>query len=140
MTEPRWLLRVQVEAIHEDLVREHGGLAGVRDESALESAIAKPINLFLHEKPDVHALAAAYAHGIAKNHPFFDGNKRTAFVIADVFLKLHGYAFSMSEQEAVPLVRGLASGEITQKQFAEFIRLNSKRIGPERDWPKGRKH
>ena len=139
MTEPHWLTRNQVETIHEDLVREHGGLPGVRDENALEAALARPINLFLHEKTDIHALAASYAHGIAKNHPFFDGNKRAAFVVADVFLKWNGYAFSMSEPEAIKAMVGLASSKISQQEFAEFIRLNSKKHVPERSWIKGRK-
>lgn len=134
MNEPRWLSRVQAEAIHEDQVREHGGLAGVRDENALESALARPINLFLHEKADLFALAAAYAHGIAKNHPFHDGNKRAAFVAADVFLKKNGHTFSMSEQEAVTVMVGLASSEISQEQFAEFIRTHSKAFTPDRSW------
>jgi len=138
MTEPHWLTRAQVEIIHDDLMIEHGGLPGVRNETALEATLARPINLFLHQKADIFDLAAAYAHGIVNNHPFYDGNKRTAFVVADVFLKSNGYAFSMSEPEAVRLMVGLASTEITQQEFAEHIRRNSKRVAAGRTWIKRR--
>jgi death-on-curing protein len=139
MMEPHWLTRAQVEIIHDDLMREHGGLPGLRNETALEATLARPINLFLHQKADIYDLAAAYAHGIVNNHPFFDGNKRTAFVVADVFLKRNCYAFAMSEPEAVRVMVALASTEITQQEFAEFIRKNCKKTVAERGWLKRHK-
>lgn len=96
MKEPDWLSRTEVLAFHEEQLREHGGLAGVRDENALEGALARPSNLFHCEKPDLPALAAVYSHGIAKNHPFSDGNTRTALVCAAVFLGLNGIELTLS--------------------------------------------
>jgi death-on-curing protein len=127
MTEPLWLSRTQVEAIHEDLLHEHGGLAGLRAPEGLESALARPINIFLHEKCDLADLAAAYAHGIVKNHPFNDGNKRTAFAVAAVFLDLNGLEITMSEQDATLMVLKLTDSSITQRKFAEYLRENSRK-------------
>jgi len=139
MIEPHWLSRIQVEAIHDNLVCQHGGLPGIRDENALEASVARPINLFLHGQPDIPSLAATYAHGIANNHPFLDGNKRTAFVVADVFLKWNGFAFSMTEREAVTVMVNLAAGTLSQLEFAEYIRKNIKKGAEERAWIKARK-
>lgn len=130
MTEPFWLSRLQVEAIHDDQLHEHGGLAGSRDPGSLEAALARPLNIYLHAKPDLADLAAAYAHGIAKNHPFIDGNKRTAFAVAAVFLDINRVEITMSEQEAVLRVLELTDSSITEKQFAEFLRKNSRKIRP----------
>lgn len=128
MTEPFWLSRAQIEAIHDDQLQEHGGLAGLRAPEGLESALARPINLFLHEKTDLPALAATYAHGIIKNHPFLDGNNGAAFAAAAVFLDMNGVEITMTEQEATVMVLGLAEGSITQKQFAELFRQHSRKI------------
>ncbi|HEY3755915.1 MAG TPA: type II toxin-antitoxin system death-on-curing family toxin [Opitutaceae bacterium] len=127
MKEPIWLTREEVLAFHEEQLREHGGLAGVRDENALEGALARPRNLFLYEKPDLHALAATYAHGIAKNHPFNDGNKRAAFISAYVFLGLNGVELSLTETQAVEVMLALAAGKLDQNGFADCLRKNSER-------------
>jgi death-on-curing protein len=126
--EPVWLSRTEVLAFHEEQLREHGGLAGVRDENALEGALARPSNLFHYEKPDISALAAVYAHGIAKNDPFSDGNKRTAFVCTAVFLGLNGIELTFSEPKAIEAMLALASGTISQAELAKLIRENSRAI------------
>jgi len=128
MTEPVWLTRIQIEAIHDDQLRQHDGLDGLRDPHGLESALARPTNIYLHEKCDLADLAAAYAHGIVKNHPFNDGNKRAAFAAAAVFLDLNGLEITMTEQEAVMMVLRLTDSSLTQKQFAELLRQHSRRI------------
>ncbi|MGD0614598.1 MAG: type II toxin-antitoxin system death-on-curing family toxin [Verrucomicrobiota bacterium] len=128
MTEPVWLSRAQIEAIHDDQLQQHGGLAGIRAPEGLESARARPLNLFLHEKTDLAALVVTYAHGIIKNHPFLDGNKRTAFAAAAVFLDMNGVEITMTEQEATVMVLSLADGSITRKQFTELLRQHSRKI------------
>ena len=127
MIEPVWLSRAQIEAIHDDQLQQHGGLAGIRAPEGLQSALARPLNLFLHEKTDLAALAATYAHGIIKNHPFLDGNKRAAFAAAAVFLDINGLEITLTEPEATVMVLGLADGSITQKQFAELLRQHSRK-------------
>jgi death-on-curing protein len=128
MTRPLWLLRVQVEAIHDHQLHEHGGLAGLQDPGALESALARPLNIFLHSKCDLADLAAAYAHGIVKNHPFVDGNKRIAFAVAAVFLDINRAEITMTEPEAALRMLELTDSSITEKQFADFLRTNSSKI------------
>ena len=127
MIEPVWLSRAQIEAIHDDQLQQHGGLAGIRAPEGFESALARPLNLFLHEKTDLAALAATYAHGIIKNHPFLDGNKRAAFAAAAVFLDINGLEITLTEPEATVMILGLADGSITQKQFAELLRQHSRK-------------
>jgi death-on-curing protein len=127
MTEPFWLSRLPVEAIHDDQLHEHGGLAGLRDPGSLEAALARPLNIYLHAKPDLADLAAAYARGIVKNHPFNDGNKRTAFAVAAVFLDMNQVEITLGEQDAVLRVLELTDSSITEKQFAEFLRKNSRK-------------
>jgi death on curing protein len=119
---PTWLTFPQVTAFHIQQLDEFGGLSGLRDFAALESALARPANLYAYEQADLPALAAAYAHGIAKNHPFIDGNKRTAFMSAYVFLGLNGLDLVMSEPQAVESVLALASGELSQTEFANLLR------------------
>ena len=126
MSTPVWLTREQVLAFHEEQLREHGGLAGIRDEDALNGALGRPLNMFAYEKPDMPALAAANAHGIVMNHPFNDGNKRLAFICAYVFLGLNGMQITMTETEAVDVMLGLAQGEVTQERFADLLRQHSR--------------
>ena len=126
MSAPVWLTREQVLAFHDEQLREHGGLAGIRDENALDGALGRPLNMFAYEKPDLRALAGAYAHGIAMNHPFNDGNKRLAFICAYVFLGLNGVRITMTEAEAVDLMLALARGEETQEGFADFLRQHTR--------------
>jgi len=125
MREPVWLTREEVLAFHEEQLREHGGLAGIRDEGALDGALGRPSNLFHYEKADLPALAAAYAHGIAKSHPFNDGNKRAAFISAYVFLGLNGLDLNLAEPKAIEVMLGLASGKMDQKAFADCLRQNT---------------
>lgn len=126
--EPRWLTRVGIEAIHADQIREHGGDFGLRDEDLLESALSRPRNRFHYEPEncDVYALAASYAFGLAKNHPFVDGNKRVAFVAMALFLELNGHRLEAEEVEAAEIIDELAeqAGE-GEEWLAGWIEENS---------------
>lgn len=128
MKEPRWLTEAVVLAIHERLLADHGGLAGIPDQGLLESALERPQNLFAYEKPSIYALAAAYAHGIAKNHPFLDGNKRTAFMAAYTFLGRNGHQLIASEEKAVVATQELAAGNMSQQAFSIWLKMESKKI------------
>jgi death-on-curing protein len=120
--EPVWLLREFVIAVHERLIAEHGGSAGLRDEGLLESALARPMHLFTYGKPSLTEMAAAYAVGIAKNHAFIDGNKRTAFVAAVVFLSRNGLRLTASEAEATVAMLRVAEGSLTERQLARWLK------------------
>lgn len=124
--EPRWVPRIAVEAFHLDQIREHGGLHGLRDDHALESALARPRQRW-HYQPDsdLPALAAAYAFGLATNHPFNDGNKRTAFLTAVVFLGLNSQRFEAPEPEVVAKILALAAGQLEEPALAEWFRTRS---------------
>jgi death-on-curing protein len=124
MTEPVWLPVGLVIAIHEEQLREFGGPGGVRDLGALESALGRPRNRWVHEEGDLPQLAAAYAFGIARNHPFVDGNKRTALVSLVTVLGLNGIDFLADEAEAVVMILGLAAGEIAEEGLARWISDN----------------
>lgn len=121
----RWLDKKLLLLLHDESLSEHGGMSGMRDEGLLDSALARPQNLTAYEKADVAALAASYCFGIAKNHPFVDGNKRTAFLAAGLFLLLNGAKLTASQTDATHAVLGVASGEISEAQFAAWIRQNS---------------
>jgi death on curing protein len=129
MKEPIWLTREEVLAFHEEQLREHGGLAGIRDEGALDGALGRPPNLFHYEKADLPALAAAYAHGIAKSHPFNDGNKRAAFISAYVFMGLNGLDLTLTEPKAIEVMLLLAAGGMDQNAFADCLRQNTSSSG-----------
>jgi death-on-curing protein len=105
----------------------HGGALGVRDEGLLESALARPQQLFAYGQPDIFAMAAAYAAGLARNHPFIDGNKRVAFMAAYVFLVRNGYAVTASEADAAVTFEQLAAGVLAEDTLTEWLRGNSKR-------------
>lgn len=123
LREPRWVDRLVVDAIHFDLLRAHGGMPGLRDEGALESALARPRQRFAHESScDGATLAAAYGFGLARNHPFNDGNKRVAFVVMGVFLGLNGFEIQSPEAEVVTVMLDLAAGSLTEEQLAERLR------------------
>jgi death-on-curing protein len=122
MTTWRWIEDSVVWAVHEAQLAEHGGLVGVRDTGLLASALARPRNLAVYEAPDVFALAAAYAFGLARNYPFIDGNKRTAFVCAELFLLLNGRELTVSDAECVTQMLLLAAGDLSEPGFAAWLR------------------
>ncbi|MDQ0510629.1 type II toxin-antitoxin system death-on-curing family toxin [Ancylobacter amanitiformis] len=109
-------------AVHDAQIAEHGGGSGLRDEGLLEAALDRPRNLFHYGRPDMADLAAAYAYGIAKNHPFVDGNKRTSLVACELFLALNSLEMTMADTEAVTTWLALASGELSEEDLAERIR------------------
>lgn len=120
-----WLERDVVVSLHADLVVTFGGLAGIRDEGLLESALAQPPNIAAYGEPWLFELAAAYTFDLAKNHAFVDGNKRIAFVAANVFLQLNGYELTAPEPEAVIVIRDLAAGELGEAEIAAWIKSRS---------------
>lgn len=119
----RWVPRLVVDSAHLDQLREHGGLPGIRDENALEAALARPQQK-AHSEPDSHlaTLAAAYAFGLAKAHPFNDGNKRTAFLTSVIFLGLNGKNLDATETDVVQVMTALAAGSLTEAAMARWIR------------------
>jgi death-on-curing protein len=123
----RWIDRRVLLLLHDESLAEHGGTPGIRDEGLLESALARPLNLVAYGKPDVSDLAAAYAVGLAKNHPFVDGNKRAAFLAAGLFLELNGSRLTATQVEATHAMLAVAEGTMDQAAFAEWIRSNSRR-------------
>jgi death-on-curing protein len=124
--EPRWLSRVVVDAIHYDQLREHSGLPGIRDENALESALARPKQRWLYAtRTDVPELAAAYAFGLIKNHPYRDGNKRMGFLAMVTFLGMNGHDFSATDAEVVDEILALAGGAVSEEALADWIREHS---------------
>lgn len=126
--EPHWLDRIVVDAIHNEQIREHGGLAGVRDENALESSLARPRQKRHYEpKTDVAALAAAYGFALARSHPYRDGNKRIAFLAFYTFLGLNGWDFDATETDVVTEIVALAAGTVTEEDLAEWIRAHISR-------------
>jgi death-on-curing protein len=118
----QWVTATAVYAIHERQLDEHGGLDGVRDENSVESALARPQNLAAYESPDAAALAACYAVGIARNHGFADGNKRTAWVVARLFLALNGSALRFDPADAIHTMMDVASGSIREEEVAVWFR------------------
>ncbi|GAB5560117.1 MAG: type II toxin-antitoxin system death-on-curing family toxin [Synoicihabitans sp.] len=126
MTEPIWVLRETVLALQLHSLSLFGGLAGIRDETLLDSALQRPINLFEYgQNPSVPELGAAYAFGLVKNHPFLDGNKRIAFLTATVFLEANELVFSGDQAEAVINTLALAAGELDEAGFAAWLATNS---------------
>ena len=122
MPEWVWVGTEQALAAHSEQLAEWGGLDGIRDEGAFESAMARPQNLAAYGQPDAAALAASYAYGLARNHPFADGNKRTAAVVSEGFLNLNGYALSATDAEIVVIFTVLAAGEIAEDELAAWFR------------------
>ena len=125
MTELHWFSREECLALHDLLLADYGGLAGVRDDNMLESALAKPRQLLAYGQPTLAELAAAYAVGVVKNHPFIDGNKRTGFMLGAAFLERNGHAFVASEVEATLRTLALAAGECTEAAYAAWLADNS---------------
>jgi death-on-curing protein len=124
---PVWIEKRVVLAYHDMQLAEHGGSTGVRDEGLLESALARPQNIaaYADDVPTLYRLAAAYAFGIARNHPFVDGNKRTALVVAIAFLERNGVAFAASQQEAYLTFYDLAAGKVTEEELTAWFEKNS---------------
>jgi len=123
----RWLDKAALLLLHDEGLAEHGGASGIRDEGLFESALARPLNLAAYDNPDFAALAAAYGMGLAKNHPFVDGNKRVAFIAVALFLALNGYRLIASQIDATQTMLAVAAGELNEAGFATWIRQNSKK-------------
>lgn len=111
-----------IEALHAEQLQLHGGAPGLRDEGMLESALNRPLQKLQYAEPDIFELAAAYLFGIVKNHPFIDGNKRTGYLAADVFLALNGWSVEAEQEEIITFVLGVAAGEIDETGAAMFMR------------------
>jgi death-on-curing protein len=121
-----WVTLAVVLAIHDEQIAEHGGSPGLRDQGLLESALARPQNLAAYGDPDIAALAAAYAFGIAKNHPFTDGNKRTSAVLSRLFLRLNGHDVTASDAERLQVWLALAAGQMDEASLAKWFQSNIK--------------
>ena len=129
MTEPLWLSRQAIEIIHDEQLAEHGGAGGLRDSGLLDSALARPQNLFAYGEGGLCALATAYAAGIVRNHPFVDGNKRTGFLAAYAFLDVNGLDLTAPDAEAVVMTLDLASGEMPEEGFTAWLRDHTAPVG-----------
>jgi len=128
MKEPNWLLLEAVVAVHKMLVAEHGGIAEIRDRGLLESALARPPNRFAYESDaDLFDLAAAYAFGLARNHPFVDGNKRISITAVAMFLGDNGHEFAPEKVDALETFLRLAAGEVEEEELARWIERNSRK-------------
>jgi death-on-curing protein len=125
--EYEWLTMPLVLAIHDEQLVAHGGSAGVRDIALLDSALNRPVNKWNYENAELPELAAAYAYGVARNHPFLDGNKRTSLLAMYTFLGVNGIDFVVSEADAAAMILSLAAGEVSEESLARWIRDN---------WPK----
>ena len=124
--EPKWLSRVVIDAIHDEPLREHGGLSGIRDENVLESALARPRQKWHYaDHVDVPMLAAAYAFGLVKNHPIRDGNKRVGFLAMVTFLGMNGHDFDATDAEVVAEFLALADGSVSEKALSEWIKQHA---------------
>ena len=127
MSEPFWLTAAMIVAIHDEQLAIHGGSAGLRDNGLLESALDRPRNKWAYEQEALPELAAAYGYGIARNHPFVDGNKRTALLAIYTFLGVNDVDFIVPEADAAAIILSLAAGEVSEESLARWIRDN---------WPK----
>lgn len=121
MNEPVWISREAILATQEALLERFGGLGGIRDEGLFDSALNRPKHLFAYGESSVLVMAAAYASGIVKNHPFLDGNKRAGFMAAYIFLEVNGYSFQASEEEVVERTLALAAGAISEAEYAVWL-------------------
>jgi death on curing protein len=124
MAEIVWINRLMATTIHNDQIAAHGGAYGVLNETMLESALARPQNLYAYERADLFQLAAAYGYGLAKNHGFVDGNKRTAFLVMFVFLKINGWHLFVPEPEVVLMMQNLSAGIVSEADLVEWLRAN----------------
>lgn len=125
-TEPRWISKKALLLLHEESLAQFGGGRGLRDEGMLDSALVRPQNLLAYTPDaDVFMLAASYAFGLAKNHPFIDGNKRAAFLSIGIFLHINGYRLAADQLDAIQTILSLASGDIDEHTLTEWLRKNS---------------
>jgi death-on-curing protein len=122
---PKWLRKDVVLAVHDRLLHEHGGSAGLRDEALLDSALARPQNILAYGKPSIFELAAAYTYGIIKNHPFVDGNKRAGFMAAFLFLGINRIEINAEESDVVLRTLAAAANEMTEAAYAEWLEANT---------------
>ncbi|PAY99852.1 MAG: death-on-curing protein [Spartobacteria bacterium AMD-G4] len=125
MNEPKWITKDILLAVHAELLNRFGGLSGTRDEGLLDSAINRPKHLLSYGSPTLFQMAASYAHGIVKNHPFLDGNKRTGFMSAYIFLGVNGWSLQAPEEEAVLETLALAAGETSEEAYAAWLERTS---------------
>ncbi len=123
-----WIDPGVIRAIHDEQLAEHGGAAGLRDTALLESALARPLQLAAYGEPDAPALAASYGYGLARNHAFVDGNKRTAFVAVELFLALNGFDLTANDVACVLVMLEVAAGDITEAEFADWLRRHVARV------------
>lgn len=121
----RWIDRQALSLLHDESLAEHGGAVGLRDEGLLESALARPLNLVAYGSPDFADFAAAYGVGLAKNHPFVDGNKRAAFLAVGLFLMLNGYRLRATQADATLAMLAVAAGELDDAGFAAWLRAHA---------------
>lgn len=128
MSEPRWLTREIVIILHGELIAEHGGAMGLRNDDALQAAIARPRQKHHYESHGVPALAAAYAFGLSKGHPFVDGNKRLSLAALDVFLRLNGWALTASEAETTTVFLDLAAGNLSEDDLITWVAQNAEQL------------
>jgi death-on-curing protein len=129
MVEPIWITAVMAQVIHDDQIATHGGAYGLRDEGLLMSALARAQHRYEYEAADLYRLAADYGYGIARNHPFIDGNKRTAFLVMYVFLRVNGCELDAPEPEVVLVMQALAAGDLSAEQLAQWLQRYSSRSG-----------
>jgi death-on-curing protein len=122
--EPVWLDADIALAVHDRQLSEHGGGAGVRDTGMMESALARPVNRWAYGEDDLATIAASYAFGVARNHPFVDGNKRTAWVLARLFLALNGVTLVFEPEDAIRAMLALAAGELSEDEMADWFRMH----------------
>jgi death on curing protein len=122
-----WIERSVILAAHDEQLAEHGGSPGIRDAGLLDSALARPLNRAAYGKPDAAELAAAYAYGLATNHPFVDGNKRVAFIALELFLALNGYRLAIDDVSCAMCMLAVAAGTMKETALADWIRRHSKR-------------
>ena len=120
----RWISKQALLLLHDESLAEHGGGMGLRDEGLLDSALARPVNLAAYEAPDAAALAASYGVGVAKNHPFVDGNKRAALLAAGLFLYLNGFRLQATQADTTLTMLGVAAGEVSEEAFAAWLRCH----------------
>lgn len=130
VTEWEWVRESVVLALHDAQLAEHGGCTGIRNEDLLRSALARPENLLAYgDNPDAASLAASYAFGFARNHPFLDGNKRTAFVTMELFLDVNGWIFNADDASCITAIEDLAAGKLTEAEFSAWVRSHLARAG-----------